>query len=246
MPREGELTYFSQIGESGRQHSIGKPFSDGKCHEMFADLSFLFSHLPKPPARVLECGCGTGWLSYFLARRGYEVTGQDVSEEAIALARANPTWPDPGKVEFVCSDFEGLDLQEQYDAVIFYGSLHHAEDELGAIRSAYKALKSGGVFLSVEPGKGHEKRSRRIIEEYDVGDRDMPPTLQVLRGKQSGFKDRKVYVHPAQVNKLIYGSEDTLPGPQWLWRIPGMRMFVLASLAFWLKRHNGVVVMRKK
>lgn len=245
MPKEGELTYFSQIGESGRKHSIGKPFSDGKCHEMFADLSFLLTKLPKPPAKVLDCGCGTGWLSYFLARRGYTVTGQDVSEEAIALAQTSSPWPEPGAVEFVCSDFEGLDLNEEYDAVVFYGSLHHAQDELGAIRSAHKALKPGGTFLSIEPGKGHEERSRLIIEEYDVGDRDMPPTLQIQRGKEVGFRSYKTYVHPSHLNKLVYGPEDALPGHRWLWRIPGMRLAVLALLAFWLKRNNGAVLMRK-
>lgn len=245
MPKEGELTYFSQIGESGRQHSIGKPFTDGKCDEIFADLSFLFSRLPKPPARVLDCGCGTGWLSYFLAKRGYIVTGQDVSEEALVLARDNPPWPDSGAIEFVCSDFESLDLKEQFDAVVFYGSLHHAEDELGAIRSAFEALKPGGVFVSIEPGKGHEEQSRHVIEEYHVGDRDMPPTLQIRRGKEVGFQAHEVYVHPAQAHRLLYGSEDALPGQRWMWRIPGARLAALALLALWFKRNNGTVVMRK-
>jgi SAM-dependent methyltransferase len=245
VPKEGELTYFSQLGESGRQHSIGKPFSDGKCHEMFADLSLLFEKLPRPPAKVLECGCGTGWLSYFLAKRGYRVTAQDVSEEAVELARENPHWRGYGEVEFVCSDFEHLDLENEYDAVVFYGSLHHAQDELGAISSAYRALRQGGIFLSFEPGKGHEKRSRHVIEQYDVGDRDMPPTLQIRRGKEVGFREFEVYMHPGQANRLLYGSEDDLPYSRWIWKIPGTRLAALALLKIWLKRKNGVVLMRK-
>ena len=90
MARDGEFTYFSQIGEEGRKHSIGKPFSGSECSESFSDLAFLFGHLPEPPARVLECGCGTGWLTYFLARRGYQCVCQDVSDEAITLAKENP------------------------------------------------------------------------------------------------------------------------------------------------------------
>ena len=43
----------------------------------------------------------------------------------------------------------------------------------------------------------------------------------------------------------MYGAEDVLPGHRWLWRIPGMRLLALVSLALWFKRNNGVVLMRK-
>lgn len=245
MAREGELTYFSRIGEDGRQHAIRKPFTDPECPETFADLSFCFSKLPRPPARILECGCGTGWLSYFLAKRGYSVTGQDVSEEALELARSNPPFAETGDVEFICSDFEGLDLDNEYDAVIFYSSLHHAEDELGAIRSAYKALKPGGVLLTIEPGKGHEENSQHVIEEYDVGDRDMPPSLQIRRGKKVGFSEFEIFVHPVHIYKMFYGSGPEKPLKKLLWRIPGVRILALALLSAWYKRNNGAVLMRK-
>jgi 2-polyprenyl-3-methyl-5-hydroxy-6-metoxy-1,4-benzoquinol methylase len=42
---------------------------------------------PKPPARVLELGCGNGMSSsLWMARKGYEVHGIDISETAIAWA----------------------------------------------------------------------------------------------------------------------------------------------------------------
>ena len=40
-------------------------------------------------ARVLDLGCGSGWLSVFLAREGFFVTGIDVAQHAVELAR---TW----------------------------------------------------------------------------------------------------------------------------------------------------------
>jgi len=44
-------------------------------------------YFPKPPARVLELGCGNGMSSsQWMARRGYEVHGTDISEAAIAWA----------------------------------------------------------------------------------------------------------------------------------------------------------------
>src|SRR5687768_8761187 len=44
-------------------------------------------HFPRPPAKVLELGCGNGMSSsQWMARRGYEVHGTDISEVAIAWA----------------------------------------------------------------------------------------------------------------------------------------------------------------
>lgn len=42
--------------------------------------------------RVLDVGCGTGELSLFLARRGHEVLGIDLSPRAIEWARQKATW----------------------------------------------------------------------------------------------------------------------------------------------------------
>jgi len=108
MPRAGELTYYERIGESGRRHALGKPFSDDDCGLYLLRAGALFSLLPPPPARVLECGCGTGWLSHFLARRGYDVVGTDVSTDAIRLATSHPLFRDGNVPAFAVADSESL------------------------------------------------------------------------------------------------------------------------------------------
>ena len=40
------------------------------------------------PGKALEVGCGTGTNAVWLAKRGFDVLGQDISETAIAKARA--------------------------------------------------------------------------------------------------------------------------------------------------------------
>lgn len=245
MTKNGEFTYFSQIGEAGRNHSIGKPFSDSECPETFSDLAFLFGHLPEPPAKILECGCGTGWLSYFLAKRGYHCVGQDVSDEAITLAKENPPFTHNGEVEFVCSDFEDLKYEDEFDAVIFYSSLHHSENEFAAIESAYRSLKDGGILLAIEPGLGHEAQSQDVIDKYDVGDRDMPPSLMIRRGKEAGFREFKTYLHPSHLIKILYGGRPRGTLKQLIWKIPGFRYLVLLGLLIFFKRNTGAVWMRK-
>src|SRR5438045_590951 len=101
MPRSGELTYYERIGERGREHAVAKPFSDDDCGLYLLRAGALFSLLPPPPARILDCGCGTGWLAYFLARRGYDIVATDVSPDAIALATSHPVFHDGPSPRFL-------------------------------------------------------------------------------------------------------------------------------------------------
>jgi len=47
----------------------------------------LCASLVRPPARVLDAGCGHGRVAVELAGRGYDVTGVDVDADMIAVAR---------------------------------------------------------------------------------------------------------------------------------------------------------------
>src|SRR5947208_2228216 len=141
MPRDGELTYYQAIGEVGRRHALAKPFSDDARGLMLMQVGAVLDLLPAPPARVLECGCGTGWLSNILQRCGYQVVGTDVSPYAIELCRSTPVpdgFPQP---EFLVADSEKLPFDGEFDAVVFFDSLHHSVDEQAAVSAAYRALK---------------------------------------------------------------------------------------------------------
>ena len=246
MPRSGEYTYMQQIGEAGREHAVNKPFSDDQTPRFFADMAVIFSLLPKPPARVLDCGCGTGWLSWFLARKGYEVVGQDCCEDAVDLARENPLFvKDVTPVEFIASDFETLDYDEEFDAIVFYASLHHSLDPEKAIHSTWRALRPDGIFVALEPGKGHGDLADDHAAQYDLGDRDMPPTLIVKLGKAAGFRKAKVYQHAGQLMSTLYNEEPNSPLKRRLFQIPGVKLAALLASALWFKRDNGTVWMQK-
>lgn len=103
------------------------------------------------PGRALDVGCGEGADAIWLARRGWTVTGLDVS--SVALERAAVAAAEAGvRVEWVCADltvssppaaaFELVSVQ--------YPALPHAPgDSLGAIVGA---VAPGGVLLVVGHG----------------------------------------------------------------------------------------------
>jgi 2-polyprenyl-3-methyl-5-hydroxy-6-metoxy-1,4-benzoquinol methylase len=215
--KQGEKEYFKKIGIDGVRHAINKPFSDENCQKYFFHFGAIFSILPPPPKRLLDLGCGTGWTSEFFARRGYEVIGVDISEDAIEYARKYHSlkhtpeedwlYKNIGKVEYIVSDYENLNFKEEFDCVVFYDSLHHAENEYLALFQAYKALKYGGVCITCEPGDFHSvsPASKKAVAMYNVEEKNMPARKIINMAKKIGFRRYEIYINP-EIFLLIYDS----------------------------------------
>jgi len=70
------------------------------------------------PARVLDAGCGTGRCTVRFAELGYDVTGVDVDDAMLDVARADA--PD---LDWRQADLAGLDLGETFDLVLVAGNV---------------------------------------------------------------------------------------------------------------------------
>ena len=125
---------------------------EGDPWERFVDE--LADRLPEG-ARTLDLGCGNGTKTARLAGR-FEVTGVDISERQLELARAAA----PG-ASFVQADFGGLDVPaESFDAVTaLYSIVHVPRDEQPALFARILGwLKPGGLFLASLSHVGGEDR----------------------------------------------------------------------------------------
>lgn len=191
MPKQAEIDYPKAIGPAALAHAGRKPFSDPNCGRLLVELGLIVTQLPPPPARVLDLGCGTGWSSAFLARAGYEVVGVDLAPDMIAQARRNS---DVANLSFQVGDFEDLPFSDEFDAVVFFGALHHAEDERQALASAFRALKPGGVCITCEPGSGHADApaSRAAVRQYGVTEKEMPPRKIIRLARLVGFAGARI------------------------------------------------------
>jgi len=210
-PKQGEREYFARIGEEGRRHSVAKPFSDEHCAQYLANVAAMMELMPKPPGRILEFGCGTGWLGQMFAQRGYEVIGVDISPDAIALAQATAVSRGLANATYQVADYETFAIATPVDSVIFHDALHHAESEADALRAAFAALRPGGMVLCLEPGAGHSKTasSRRAIEEFGVHEKDMPPAAIVKLARAIGFTHHVVLPPPAAFMRTSYRAIST-------------------------------------
>ena len=201
-PKAGERAYYAKLGPQGLEHARRKPFSDERTGQYLADMAALLVMLEPPPRRILDLGCGTGWTSRLLARSGYEVTGIDISPDAIQIARELAVEENLPKVTFQLGDYETAVEANSYDYVLFYDALHHAEDEATAIQVACNALKTGGAMFAFEPGTGHHHsdRSQHAIKEYGVHEKDMPPSHIWKLGRKAGFTRKLVLPTPHELD----------------------------------------------
>src|SRR5713226_8032099 len=79
--------------------------------------------------KILEVGCGTGFMSLELARMGHDVVGIDSNEEIIRVARrtmqSDPYQKARGGLTYEVSDFNGWsDEPGDYDILLFSRVLH--------------------------------------------------------------------------------------------------------------------------
>lgn len=107
--------------------------------------------------KILDVGCGAGYMSLELAREGYHIVGIDISTECIKMA-INTLEDNPYKENFGSLTYKTIPFHEitgTYDVVLFGGSLHHMSNLKQVINKVLKILNPGGYCLCQEPC--HEK-----------------------------------------------------------------------------------------
>jgi len=113
-------------------------------------LNYIDERLGLPGKKVIDIGCGGGLLSEGMARRGATVTGIDLGEAPLAVARLHA---EKSGVEVEYLQVLAEDIAEQrageYDAVTCLEMLEHVPDPSSVIRACAKLVKPGGqVFFS--------------------------------------------------------------------------------------------------
>lgn len=249
MSKSAEQQYLSNIGHEGQQHALNKPFSDAGCGENLVGIGVIMQLLPSPPARILDLGCGTGWTSALFALRGYNVTGHDIAPDMLALARENKKRYAAVSLDFVEGDYEQLPFENEFDAAIFYDSLHHCDDEQAALRMVYRALKPGGILITHEPGEGHSTNphSVRAMQLYGVNERDMPPWLIMEAGRKAGFRKFSVFPMPATLHQIFYrfDAEGRKGRFGILRRLKLAQPLLIFRMALQSRKLGSIVVLRK-
>lgn len=111
-------------------------------------LNYIDKHASLPGKRVLDVGCGGGLLSEGMARRGAQVTGIDMGEAPLAVARLHAAQQNI-EVEYLKTPVEELAQQRarHYDLVTCLEMLEHVPDPAAVVAACAQLAKPGGQLV---------------------------------------------------------------------------------------------------
>ena len=138
-----EIAHFNRMaklwwdpkGKMGQLHAIND-----------LRLAFITDRIAAPQPRIVDVGCGGGILAEALARRGARVTGIDLSELSLKIAREHAA-AGGLDIDYRDMDVEALAATEagRFDAVTCMEMLEHVPRPDQVIAACARLLKPGGV-----------------------------------------------------------------------------------------------------
>lgn len=122
---------------------------------------------PQPDATILDLACGNGRHAIYLAEKGFEVTGIDLSEENINRAQLS----EHDKLRFYRHDIRNY-FRVNYFNYVFnfftsFGYFDREQDNLKTLRAANWGLKQGGTLV-IDFLNAHKVAQNLISKEEKV------------------------------------------------------------------------------
>ncbi|MDA8083717.1 MAG: class I SAM-dependent methyltransferase [Nitrospiraceae bacterium] len=133
----------------------------------FAGRSAIYKAAGLKKGLVLDIGMGDcGCMSFFLAKKGFDVIGIDRSPKAVHDSRKNAEKQQfKGTFKAKLANAEGLPFKDsEFDAIVAYDSIHHMDDVEKVIDEMFRVCKKGGIVLISDP---HEKGQNSAGCKFD-------------------------------------------------------------------------------
>ncbi|MEF8835821.1 MAG: class I SAM-dependent methyltransferase [Candidatus Thermoplasmatota archaeon] len=150
----------------------------------------------EPDMKVLDLCCGVGRHSVVLAKRGYDVTGVDLTEHYLEKARKKAEEEDL-EIEFIKEDMREFKRKENFDVVLnlftSFGLFEDEEENMKVLENIHASLKSNGKLIMDLMGK---EILARIFEERDWSETDDGLILEErnVENHWSWMKTRRILI----------------------------------------------------
>lgn len=170
--------------------SVYDAVMDDTLYDKWTDFSLR--HLPKTKnkKRLLELACGTGIQSVRFAQAGFEVTGLDLSQDMLTIAKKRAKSAKK-QIDFLQGNMLDLSQAGRYDFVTCYSdSICYMQDEVevgDVFKEVYSALNDDGVFIfdvhstyqtdQVFPGFSYHENADDFAMVWDTFEDEAPHSV---------------------------------------------------------------------
>jgi SAM-dependent methyltransferase len=145
-----------------------------------------------PGTRLVDIGCGSGYVAAMAAARGAGVTGIDITPELIEIARERV--PDG---HFVVGEMDDLPFEDgAFDAAVGFNSFQFADDPGAAVSEAARTIGPGGIVAATtfaEPERNESTALHLALEPLrgsaPAGKKHVPYALSAPGGLERLLAD---------------------------------------------------------
>ena len=180
-------------------------------------LDWINQLAPLACKRVLDVGCGGGILTEAMAGKGAQVSGIDLAEKSLTVARLHQL-ESGAQVDYECISAEDRAAREpaSFDVVTCMEMLEHVPDPASVVRACAALVKPGGhIFFSTLNRNPKSYLFAVLGAEYILGllPRGTHDYLKFIKPSELARFAREAHLHVQQWQGLGYNP---LTGRYWL------------------------------
>ena len=137
--------WFQYWFNSPYYHILYSQRNDEEAEFLIDNLSAFLK--PTPESRILDIACGRGRHAVYLNKKGYDVTGIDLSEQSIRYAKQFEN----RHLHFFVHDMRKLAFINYFDIALnlftSFGYFENEKDHVNALKSFRKGIKPDGYLV---------------------------------------------------------------------------------------------------
>ena len=172
--KEEILRHYSEEAE---KHGRGGTSTIQDIRTRNLELKAISSYL-RDGARVLEVGCGNGYLAIKLIEKfKVKIDAFDFSEDLVRLALQQPVGDSPGTVSFSVGDILNYSKRDKFDIVYSVRCIQNLpnwQEQKVALRNIIASLKVGGEYIMNESFTSGLNNLNEARSELDLPRIDPP------------------------------------------------------------------------
>lgn len=160
--------------------------------------------------KVLDIGSATGTLSFYLASKGLNVDGIELSKNAHVFSNINKKNLQISNVNFINTSIENYTTNKKYDVITCFEVLEHLEKDLLILKKINTMMRSSALLIISVPSKNAPLYKLGFLSKFDkeVGHLRRYSLSEIKKGiRKTGFKIVKCFKYEGILRNILFTNK---------------------------------------